>query len=217
MGFLNFKHKKKKEKTFEQELIDEIRNYNKQIITYETEIHNIKKFASDLIHSTLFVPKEYEFEELENYQKILNNEQNKGIPENEKDEIAELCTSYLNHLLIRQKKIEVFVKNRDKLIEMLKEEKKLNNQINREQSKRQFKIDEHKKIVQKFGTADIEQVIESNEKLKLIEDELNNLRKELNKQKIISKELKKLYNKYSDLSDLPSAQILLEELNKLIK
>jgi len=217
MGFLNFLHKKDKEKTFEQELLEDIKNYKNQIFNLETEIYNIKKSASELIHSTLKVPKEYEYEELEKYQEILNLEVNKNIPEEEKNEIAELCTSYLNHLLVRQKKIDIFVQNRNKLIEMLKEEKKISNQIIREENKRKFIIDEHKKMIQKFGTADIDQVIESYEKMKLMEDELKNLRQELDKQTILSKELEKLYNKYSDLSDLSSAQVLLKELNKLLK
>ena len=212
-----FRRKKNKAKEIDEEIIDEIKKCDNQIVEYEQEIIKIKHHARDLLISILNVPDEYKFEELENYEEIINLPDNQYVTNEEKNELAEICKSYLNHLLIRKEKIKLCSENRKKLQKLLAEVKELNKKLSEEKNKKDLIIEKHKNFVDKLNSSNIETEIENSHKIGLLHEEINNLKNKLQEQKIMTKELKKLLAKYDGLEDLQSVKTLLEELKRLAK
>ncbi len=214
--FKNLFRKKQEVLSLENQIKNEIFNCENALFEYQKDIYEIKKMASDLIHKTLFVPKDFWYEELENIEKILQLPDNQEITKETKDEIKNLCTAYLRQIELRKTKIEVCKKNRDSLKEMLQNEQNLTDNISREMNKTDI-LEQHKEIIKSIDNPQIEREIETSEKIKIFKDEIKKLRSELELKKEFNKQLQILYRKYGQSTDIQHIEEYLTELRKLIE
>ncbi len=214
--FKNLFRKKQEVLSLENQIKNEIFNCENALFEYQKDIYEIKKMASDLIHKTLFVPKDFWYEELENIEKILQLPDNQEITKETKDEIKNLCTAYLRQIELRKTKIEVCKKNRDSLKEMLQNEQNLTDNISREMNKTDI-LEQHKEIIKSIDNPQIEREIETSEKIKIFKDEIRKLRSELELKKEFNKQLQILYRKYGQSTDIQHIEEYLTELRKLIE
>lgn len=202
--------------SFEEQVNNEIYNCEQSIFMYQKDLHNIRKLAAELIQKNFIVPQKYWYEELNNLEEIFKLPQVKKIDESTFDEIKEICNSYKHQQDLRILKIEVCRKNKNELIELIKQENSLRKELQKEINQENF-IEKHKELSQSITENDIEQEIISTERIKLMNDEVSSLISELLEKKEFNKQLQILYSKYGNSANVITVDVYLEELKKLIK
>ncbi len=177
------------------------------------EIERIKKWAVDLIFEIYNVPKKYWYEEIENYEKIKQEEANKDIDDRIKQETDKIFNIYTG-------KIEILEKENQYLNEALEKLTQLKNSVNEkfDKSKKDIvqavkSLERHSQRAQNIAQEDIRATYKTQLNVQLLEEEIENLKAEIEAHKQTEKE-KLIISENLDITDF---SIINDELDKLLK
>ncbi len=201
--------------TFEEKVQNEIFQCEQAIFEYEKDIHKMRNWAADLIHKTFKVPQKYWYEELDYLDEIINLPENNDIDQETVTEVKNLSLSYKEQIELREMKIEVCVKNKKQLRNILQEEKNIRKKLKTESNK-DLIIEEHKDLIRTLNNDDITREIGTSAKVDILKDKINEMEKELKLKQEFNKQLQILYRKYGKSDDYKSTKIYHDELKKLI-
>lgn len=201
--------------SFEDEVQNEIFQCDQRIFEYEQDVHKIRNWAADLLHKTFKVPQEFWYEELYHLDEIINLPENKSIDKDIVEDVKKISLSYKQQLEMRKMKIDVCVKNKQQLRQMIQDEQNILKGLEKE-TNFDFLIEKHKNKALSVNDKDISNEINSSEKLHILKEKIEEMREELMLKKEFNKQLQLLYKKYGETTDYNTTEIYYSELKKII-
>ncbi len=200
--------------SFTDEIRNEIFQCEQKIFEYEKDIHNIKAYARDLIHKTFKVPEKFWYEELKHLDEIIEINKDKITDKEALDDIRNICLSYKKQTDLRKMKIELCVKNKAELNNMLKDEENIRKNLSAETNKEAI-IEKHKLNTHIINT-DITDEVVSSSKVQILREQIDEMREELMLKKEFNKQLQILYSKYGTSTNFDTVKVYHDELKELI-
>jgi len=202
--------------TFEEEVQNEIFQCEQRIFEYEQDIYKIRGWAADLLHKTFTVPQDFWYEELYHIDELIELPENKNIDKNIVEDVRKISLSYKQQLEMRKLKIDVCVKNKKQLRQMVNDEQKILNDLKHE-TNHEFLIEKHKSKALSINDEDIAKEINSSGKLSVLKEKIEEMRSELALKQEFNRQLQILYKKYGETTDYNSTEVYYDELKKLIE
>lgn len=216
MSFLKKIFGKKEPKLdFAKQIQEEIYQCETSIFEYEKDIHKIRGWAIDLIHKTFDVPKELWYEELVSLDKIANLPANKDVNEELKEDTIKIALSYKQQIDLRKLKVEACQNNIRQLRKMVIDEQEIQKELKQENST-DFFLEFHKEKAHNLEGTNISTEYTQAEKINILNEQISEMKEELELKREINKQLQILYKKYGESTDFETTKIYFDELKKLI-